>query len=127
MVSSLTIYSTNLVSIVSILRSIIPENILKGTVAKNATAPHWIFTTKTGSQVRQQGTWSAFKLACQRARIDNATLHTLRHTFASHLIMAGVDLATVSKLLGHKDISTTMIYSHLSPDHLKQAVEKLQL
>jgi len=99
------------------------SNILKGIQSRSG----WIFTTKTGSQVRQQGTWTAFKLACQRARIDNATLHTLRHTFASHLIMAGVDLATVSKLLGHKDISTTMIYSHLSPDHLRGAVEKLDL
>jgi len=87
----------------------------------------FIFTTKTGTQVRQQGTWTAFKLACRRAGIENATLHSLRHTFASHLVMAGVDLATVSKLLGHKDISTTMIYSHLSPNHLQQAVEKLRL
>ena len=87
----------------------------------------FVFTTKTGSQVRQQGTWTAFKLACRRAGIENATLHSLRHTFASHLVMAGVDLATVSKLLGHRDISTTMIYSHLSPDHLQQAVEKLRL
>ena len=87
----------------------------------------WVFTTKTGSQVRQQGTWNAFKLACRRAGIEDATLHSLRHTFASHLVMAGVDLATVSKLLGHRDISTTMIYSHLSPDHLQQAVEKLRL
>jgi len=88
---------------------------------------NWVFTTKTGSQVRQQGTWSAFKLACRRAGIGDATLHSLRHTFASHLVMAGVDLATVSKLLGHKDISTTMIYSHLSPDHLQRAVERLKL
>ena len=99
------------------------QEILKGV----STDTNWVFTTKTGSQVRQQGTWSAFKLACQRARVENATLHTLRHTFASHLIMAGVDLATVSKLLGHKDISTTMIYSHLSPNHLRGAVEKLDL
>jgi len=88
---------------------------------------NWVFTTSTGNHVRQQGTWTAFKKACQRAGLENVTLHTLRHTFASHLVMAGVDLATVSKLLGHKDISTTMIYSHLSPDHLKQAVEKLEL
>jgi len=98
-------------------------NILK--IIQNRSG--WVFTTKTGSQVRQQGTWSAFKLACRRAGIDNATLHSLRHSFASHLVMAGVDLATVSKLLGHKDISTTMIYSHLSPDHLRGAVEKLDL
>lgn len=86
----------------------------------------WVFTTKTGKQVRQQGTWTAFKLACRKVGIEDATLHTLRHTFASHLVMAGVDLATISKLLGHKDISTTMIYSHLSPDHLRQAVKRLE-
>ena len=103
-------------------------SILKG-IMPGSTQKHlgWVFTTKTGSQVRQQGTWSAFKLACRRAGIENATLHSLRHTFASHLVMAGVDLATVSKLLGHKDISTTMIYSHLSPDHLRGAVGKLRL
>lgn len=87
----------------------------------------FVFTTKTGSQVRQQSTWTSFKLACRKAGIENATLHSLRHTFASHLVMAGVDLTTISKLLGHKDISTTMIYSHLSPNHLQQAVEKLRL
>lgn len=51
--------------------------------------------------------------------------HTLRHTFASHLVMQGVDLATVSKLLGHSDISTTMIYAHLSDEHIKQAIDNL--
>ncbi len=88
---------------------------------------NWVFTTSTGNHVRQQGTWTAFKKACQRAKLENVTLHTLRHTFASHLVMAGVDLATVSKLLGHKDIGTTMIYSHLSPRHLRQAMERLKL
>lgn len=51
--------------------------------------------------------------------------HTFRHTFASHLIMSGVDLVTVSKLLGHADIKTTMIYSHLSQEHLRDGVKKL--
>ena len=52
-------------------------------------------------------------------------LHTLRHTYASHLVMKGVPLVTVKELLGHADIKTTLIYSHLSPEHLKDAVEKL--
>lgn len=51
--------------------------------------------------------------------------HTLRHTYASLLIMAGVDLPSLSELLGHADISTTMIYSHLSKKHLYEAVNKL--
>jgi len=88
---------------------------------------NWVFSSRTGSRVKHYLVWQTFKKACQKAEIDNVSLHTLRHTFASHLVMARVDLATVSKLLGHKDISTTMIYSHLSPDHLTQAVERLEL
>ena len=53
------------------------------------------------------------------------SLHKLRHTFASHLVQAGVDLYTVSKLLGHSSIKTTEIYAHLSPVTLASAVEKL--
>ncbi len=60
------------------------------------------------------------------AEIENLTkVHTLRHTFASHLVMSGVDLPTVSKLMGHTDIETTMIYAHLAPEHLADAVSKL--
>ena len=58
---------------------------------------------------------------------DVTKIHSLRHTFASHLVMKGVDLPTVKKLMGHADISTTMIYSHLSADHLVNAVDKLDL
>lgn len=54
-------------------------------------------------------------------------LHTLRHTFASHLVMGGVDLPSVSMLLGHADIKTTMVYSHLAPEHLARVVNKIEL
>jgi site-specific recombinase XerD len=65
------------------------------------------------------------QLAAQ-AGVENLTkLHTLRHTFASHLVMNGVDLPTVMKLMGHSDIQTAMIYAHLAPDHLANAVTKL--
>jgi site-specific recombinase XerD len=49
----------------------------------------------------------------------------LRRTFASHLVMKGVDLRTVAKLMGHRDISVTMRYAHLAPDHLQAAVDVL--
>lgn len=52
--------------------------------------------------------------------------HTLRHTFASHLIMRGVDIVTVSKLLGHSSLTTTMIYAHLTRAHEKNAVARLR-
>lgn len=57
---------------------------------------------------------------------DVTKLHTLRHTFASHLVMGGIDLPTVKKLMGHSDIETTMIYSHLADEHIDKAVEKLE-
>ena len=53
------------------------------------------------------------------------SVHSLRHTFASHLVMSGIDLYTVQKLLGHSDISVTSIYSHLAPDYLSKSVENL--
>jgi site-specific recombinase XerD len=53
------------------------------------------------------------------------TWHTLRHTFISRLVMAGVDLRTVMELAGHKTIQMTMRYAHLAPGHAAKAVEKL--
>jgi integrase len=85
----------------------------------------WVFCTLSGQQVRHLR--RDLLHICERLGIKNVTLHTFRHTFASHLIMAGVDLPTVQKLMGHKDIKTTMIYSHLAPEHLKLAVEKLKI
>lgn len=59
------------------------------------------------------------------AGLKDVDVHCLRHTFASHLVMAGVDLVTVKELLGHTSIQTTMIYAHLIPAHVAAAVEKL--
>jgi site-specific recombinase XerC len=52
--------------------------------------------------------------------------HILRHTFASRLIMAGVDLRTTQELMGHKTISMTIRYAHLSPDHKQSAMDLLE-
>jgi len=67
----------------------------------------------------------SFVTACRRAGIQDFVFHSLRHTFASHLVMAGVDLTTVSRLLGHKSLTMTLRYSHLAPNHLVSAVNVL--
>ena len=61
----------------------------------------------------------------KKAGLENVTVHTLRHTVGSHLVMNGVDLATVKELLGHRDIRTTLRYAHLAQDHKRNAIGKI--
>lgn len=66
-----------------------------------------------------------FEPAIRSAKIHSFSWHCLRHTFASRLVMAGVDLRTVQELMGHKSIQMTVRYSHLTPKHTLAAVETL--
>ena len=59
------------------------------------------------------------------AGIPDVRIHDLRHSFASFALKKGVDLYTVSKLLGHKDIATTTRYAHMELEHLKEATNKV--
>jgi integrase len=77
---------------------------------------------------RSQYWWigKKFRKAARRAGLpDTISIHSMRHTFASFLVMGGVDLATVKAILGHSDIKVTMIYSHLTPGHLAHSVDRL--
>jgi len=66
---------------------------------------------------------TGFKAACRRAGIKGVRLHDLRHTAASIMVREGVDLVTVSKILGHSSIQMTMRYAHPTPEAMKKAVE----
>lgn len=68
----------------------------------------------------------ALDTVVRKAKLKDVTWHDMRHTYASHLAMSGVDIPTISQLLGHQDIKTTMIYAHLTESHKKEAVNKLR-
>ncbi len=97
---------------------------LKAKRSKKPSASH-VFSDKNGGKLKTKLREKLIQIAMAAGIPDLTKVHTLRHTFASHLVMAGVDLPTVKKLMGHSDIETTMIYAHLAPDHLSKAVEKL--
>ena len=82
----------------------------------------YVFPGKTGHglvDIRKR-----FNRALREAGIEAFVFHDLRHTFASHLVMAGVDLMTVKEFLGHKDIKMTLRYAHLAPDYKCAAINR---
>ncbi len=73
-----------------------------------------------------QSAFSAFREGVDRSKIElprGQLTHVLRHTFASHFMMAGGNILALQKILGHQSLAMTMRYAHLAPDHLKEAKE----
>ncbi len=88
----------------------------------------WVFERHNGQQLTQKTLQRALIRASRKAEIAGFTkVHGLRHTFASYLEMKGVDRGTVAELLGHKNISTTRLYSHRTSDHLFESVNRLKV
>lgn len=86
----------------------------------NPSSPAYVFLSTRGNQMNTNAIRLVFKEALRRAGLDESlTPHVMRHTFATDLLAGGVDMRSVQEMLGHASLSTTQIYTHLTPDHLK--------
>jgi integrase len=92
-------------------------------VTKRLDSPY-IFCDESGKPYKSVK--KSFNNALKKAGIKDFVFHDLRHCYGSYLTMAGVDITTVKELMGHKTITMTLRYSHLSPSHKQAAVDKLQ-
>ncbi len=88
-------------------------------------AEHALFVNVSGVRMSRQGFWKILKAYQESARIDKViTPHTLRHSFAVHLLENGADIGSVQELMGHSDISSTQMYAHLINQRIKSVYEK---
>lgn len=84
-----------------------------------------LFLNARGERLTRQGFWQKLKEYARNAGLDEKiSPHTLRHSFATHMLSGGADLRAVQELLGHANISTTQVYTHLTTEHVRRAYDK---
>jgi integrase/recombinase XerD len=96
----------------------------RGRLAKDHASPY-LFLARAGRPMTRQAFWKLLRRhAANAGLLKKVTPHSLRHSFASHLLEGGADLRAVQLMLGHADISTTQIYTHVTKDRLRQLHKK---
>jgi len=84
-----------------------------------------LFLNPRGERLTRQGFWQKLKDYAKSAELEgDVTPHTLRHSFATHMLSGGADLRSVQELLGHANISTTQVYTHLTTEHIRRTYER---
>lgn len=94
-------------------------------LVKNIKSENYLFLNQRGTKFSRMGIWKIVRQYVKKAEIEkNVHPHTFRHSFATHLIEGGADLRAVQEMLGHSDISTTQIYTHIDRDYIKLVHKK---
>ena len=83
-----------------------------------------LFVSNIGKPINRQTIFFLVKEYAEKAGLEDVSPHTLRHSFATHLIQNSADIRSVQQMLGHADISTTQIYTHMTDAHLRKTYEK---
>jgi integrase/recombinase XerD len=89
-------------------------------IKKLRVTPEFLLVTRTGKRLRRERIWELVKQYAMRVGVpSDMSPHTLRHSFATHMVAGGADLRQVQELLGHASIATTQVYTHVDPTRLK--------
>ncbi|MFC1982363.1 site-specific tyrosine recombinase XerD [Chloroflexota bacterium] len=103
------------------------KNYIEGTRPKllRSKEERALFLNPRGDRLTRQGFWQKLKEYARSADLDvTISPHTLRHSFATHMLSGGADLRSVQELLGHANISTTQVYTHLTSEHVRRTYDK---